>query len=323
MEEFLEDWHAGNGILVRTSGSTGIPKEIRISHDQIRRSARRTINFFKLSKKSRIHSAISFEYIGGKMMIARSLLSGCLLSFNEPSLYPEIENNGQDIDLCSVVAAQMPHIIDNKKCFGHIRAFLIGGSAIDNRLWDKIVNSGLPAWESYGMTETASHIALRRIAGKCSQRPRFVPLPGIKVNVDSEGRLLIKDNNVLFPANDIAKIYNDGSFEILGRKDNIIITGGIKVNLLDLEDKLRTHLEPVCSQFFLTTLPDEIWTSKIVLVGITSEKKDWEKLKDKISRIINELPESEISKKMHPKEIRMLSSLPLTPSGKLLRRIDE
>ena len=322
--DFLQQWHKKKGIKVRTSGSTGVPKEILLSNDTIERSARRTINYFGLHKKSHLHAAISFDFIGGKMMIARSLVAGCRLTFSEPSLTPELPCGEMPIDLMSVVPAQMIHILDNLDLYRNVKRFLIGGSAVDSRLWDRIVNSGINAWESYGMTETASHVALRRICSSSDTRPRFIPLSGILVNTDSESRIHIRDEKNFFTTNDCGKSFTDGSFVVWGRMDNIIISGGIKINPLQIEDILGSRLSDFLDDFFISSVPDEKWTSKIVLVGNPSIKvckNDRKVLANQIQNVIENISAEILPFKYRPKEIILKDELAYTASGKLIRKI--
>lgn len=325
LQEFLEEWHRGAGISARTSGSTGTPKDVVLPMEQVERSARRTCRFFSISRSSCLHSAISFGFIGGKMMIARSLLSGCDLTFQEPSLEVAPPAGPKSVSLMSVVPAQMHGIIGNSASFSNVCNFLIGGSAIDDSLWDRIVASGLPAWESYGMTETASHIALRRVAGPSDSRPRFVPLPGIRLSVDADSCLIIKDGDFTVSSNDIARISPDGSFEILGRRDDIINTGGLKVLPTDIEGILKSHCDfsDLLGDFFISSLPDEVWTSRIVFVGIPLPALSSmpENLKASIRHRIDAISLDILPKKFRPKDIILMDSLPLTPGGKLRRSL--
>lgn len=316
LEKFLDEWFDGKGISAWTSGSTGEPKKIILSHDAVERSARRTNRYFGITRRSRIHCAISFEFIGGKMMIARSLVSGCRLTYSEPSLHVVLtETEGMGIDLLSVVPAQLPHILDNISDFSGVKRYLIGGSAIDSTLWDRIVNSGIEAWESYGMTETASHIALRRIKGSSAERPRFVPLPGVEIGKCFDGSLRIKDGDIIVKTNDLVKLHSDGSFIITGRKDDIIVSGGLKILPQDIERVLAPFLSSVTDKFYITSRPDPLWTSKLVLAAVAPQER-----LDEIINIIACIPETLLSKKIKPKEVVILENLPLTSSGKLNRR---
>lgn len=324
LSEFIDSWKypEDGSVTVQTSGSTGAPKLISLPYSQLVRSARRTNSFFHVTKNSHLHCAVSFQYIGGKMMIVRSLISGAQLSFSEPSLCPSLPEGDFRIKLMSVVPAQMSFILNHLEKFKRVENFLIGGSNIDSRLWNKIVKSGINAWESYGMTETASHIAIRHIAGSSQSRPNFVPLKGIKLSLEPDGCLSITDRDISIKTNDIAEFGPKGGFKILGRKDDIIISGGLKLNPSELEEKLEKYIGDLCN-FYLSSVPDEIWSSRLVLVAISADDNPLvnESLIEQIKNRIAEIPEDLYPKRLRPKEIRIATHLPLTSSGKLLRNL--
>lgn len=321
LSEFIKEWESDNGITAQTSGSTGDPKSIILPISQIKRSARRTNDFFGIKENSRLHSAISFKFIGGKMMAARSLCAGCELTFSEPSLSPEIPAGANStINLMAVVPAQIPHILHSPEIINSVGNLLIGGSAIDGRLWDKIVSSGINAWESYGMTETASHIALRKVKGPHDSRPLFYPLKGITLCTNSDGCLIISDHDIRVETNDIVKIYPSGGFEILGRKDDMIITGGKKVMPVVIENLLRPYLENIAIDFYVSSVPDETWTSKLVLIAAPSGPSCSRMEKDRIERALDSVPENILPKWSRPKSVVLMKSLPLLESGKLNRK---
>lgn len=319
--EFLEEWNSGRGIRVHTSGSTGKPKEIILPMEQLERSARRTNRFFGINRNTLIHCAISFEFIGGKMMIARSMVSGCGLSFGEPSLYPELPPGQKRIRLMAVVPPQMDQILTHRNTFARVEAFLVGGSAIDNALWTRMTTSGMNIWESYGMTETASHIALRRVAGAADRRPRFIPMPGVALHTEEDGTLVINDGDYEIRTNDLAEIFPDRSFVIKGRKDDVIVTGGIKVIPQKLEAILHPYISELCEGYYITSEPDERWTSRLVLVFVSKEgdEKRKEESKILIEKAVSSVPEDILPRKLRPKKTIPVDRLPLTASGKLKR----
>lgn len=324
LNEFLEEWQKGNGVSVRTSGSTGAPKNIILPHDQIVRSALRSNRFFGIQKDSLIHSAISFQYIGGKMMIARSLISGCSLSYSKPSVIITLEDIDRPVKLVSAVPAQMNYVVENPDKYASVEQFLIGGSAISNNLWDMIVASGIKAWESYGMTETATHIGMRRISGSATSRPRFVPLKGVSISSRGDGCLNIKDGDIFVSTTDLVTIYPDSSFEILGRKDDVIITGGLKVMPQELESRLHPYIDQFFSAFYISSVPDDVWTSRLILVGVPEETLLYESGNDGLEQIVmdslHQIPEDKIPRRLLPKEIKLVEALPVTSSGKLYRK---
>ena len=332
LREFLNELKVSGGVRAQTSGSTGKPKNIFLPETQLSRSALRTNAFFGITPGSRLHCAVSFKYIGGKMMIMRCVKAGCSLTYSNPSLIPE-SPCGQvcafgklpvpsAVSLMSVVGAQMDYILSNPTHFAAVERFLIGGSAIDDRMWTRIATSGLECWESYGMTETASHIALRRIENapdangmEESRRTRFFPLPGISLATNRDGCLIIKDEEIEVETNDIATLFPDGSFEIRGRKDDVIITGGIKVFPQDIENLISPRLKAYFKDFYITSVPDEKWTSKIVLAIVAADCSAIKKAEECLAAI----PHDILPVRLRPKEIILIDQLPLTSSGKLKR----
>ena len=314
---FMQEWKAGKGISAMTSGSTGEPKKIWLPREQVKRSALRTNKFFEISANSCLHSAVSFQYIRGKMVIARALTAKCNYTWQEPSLNPT-PPAGPEVALMSVTGAQMPHILRNKGEFNHVKAFLIGGSALSEELCRSISTSGLTAYESYGMTETASHIALRKIDDKKSFKAPFFPLPGIRISLTEDNRLIIDDDDIKVVTNDIARIYPEGGFEILGRSDDMIVTGGKKVLPQTIEKIISDHIRLAGHDFFIDSIPHPQWTNEIVLVVIGDEMT-YPVLYD-AQKEISSLTEDVLPRWQRPKKILIADRPPLTPNGKLKRR---
>lgn len=310
-EDFINEWvNNEDFIVVRTSGSTGIPKEIKLPKPFVANSARRTIDFFNILPSHHIHSCISPDYIGGKMMAVRSIISGASLSWEKPSNRPLADfGNNKTIDLLAIVPSQMIHLLENQKKLPLIRNIIIGGSPLNPELRKKIAVSGFNAFETYGMTETASHIALRRI---CHEEVPFETLKGIKVGSTEDECLTIAfETGEKFVTNDLCTLISDTNFFIKGRKDDIIISGGKKINPLETESKID-HL--INSSFCLTSLPDEKWGQKLVLlIRGNYNSESTEKLKKDLKEVLNNW---EV-----PKEIFYVKELPSTSSGKKLRRI--
>lgn len=306
-EEFFEEWRNRTDVIIcHTSGSTGIPKLIQLPKKFVRESAERTISFFGLSKCSHLHSCISPDYIGGKMMAVRSDVTGAELTYETPSNRPLSDYSGGPIDLLAVVPSQMIHILDNLKQMPEIRNVIIGGAPIPDSLCRRIASSGINAFETYGMTETASHIALRKVA---YPRVPFVPLPGIRISCDKDSRLNIsigEDFSII--TNDIVNIHSDGSFSISGRADNVIITGGKKVHPEKVEEILEEKLGcPV----LITSLPDSKWGEKVIMMLEDDNHHDNETIK--------KICKENLSPECVPKEI-LHKNIELTPNGKKKRR---
>lgn len=310
-EEFFAEWrNQAEFIKVKTSGSTGTPKEINLLKSFLRESAKRTIRFFNIADGSRFHSCVSPDFIGGKMMAVRADISNGHLTWEKPSNKPLLNVPQHEIiDLLAVVPSQMLHLIDNKDFLPKINNIIIGGSQISTPLRKKIAESGLNCYETYGMTETASHIALRKIS---SENLPFKTLPGIQVSADERDCLKINfENGFEIKTKDIAEILNPHEFFIKGRIDNIILSGGRKINPKEIEDKISSLIS---SPFIITGLEDEKWGQKVVLI---IEDNGVGKLKFNKEVFRSLLDSWEI-----PKEIYFVDKLPRTENGKIISVAD-
>lgn len=310
--EFLQEWRDERDFVeCRTSGSTGRPKQIHLPKAMMAESAMRTVRFFNIAGNSHLHSCISPEFIGGKMMAVRAELMGANLSWEVPSNRPLTNYSDGDIDLLAVVPSQMIDIVDRIDLLPKIHAIIVGGAPIPVALRQKIEESGLNAWETYGMTETASHIALRRIL---SSTEPFIPLPGINVSADSDSRLIIDLGRWgKICTNDIVEIDFQGRFNILGRADSVIITGGKKVHPEQVEPIIESLIG---AEVILHGVPDEKWGQKVVLTVEPTVKFSEFELMEICRR---ELPLKSIAKECIPKEI-IIAPLPRTSNDKKLRR---
>ena len=308
-EEFIREWQSpASEIEAHTSGSTGDPKTIRLDKEFVRASALRTNSFFGINSTSRLHSCVAPDFIGGKMMAVRAVEAGCRLTWEKPSNRPlEALGKEETVDLLAVVPSQMIHILDNLPVMPEIRAVIIGGSAIDPHLRRKIVASGLNAYETYGMTETASHIALRKIADGVEG---FSLLPGISVALDNRGCLEIMfDSGERVVTNDLATLLSPTEFRIDGRHDHMILTGGRKVNPFKVEEKLAGLIR---FPFVITSEPDEKWGSRVVLkIEAPEGMSGLEDLTEKMKRLLDPW---EV-----PKRTILVERLDYTKNGKLKR----
>lgn len=304
-EEFLAEWRDSKPFIsVHTSGSTGQPKVIELEKDFVRESALRTNKFFSLGKGSRLHSCVSADFIGGKMMAVRSELAGCRLTWEVPSNTPlqEIDKN-ETIDLLAVVPSQMIHLLDHLEEIPQINAIIIGGSRIHPSLRKRIAAGGLNAFETYGMTETASHIALRKVT---EEEIPFIPLDGISISKDERDCLLIDfSTGKRIATNDMVKIDSNGGFTIIGRYDKIIITGGKKVNPEEIERRIS---EFITEEFYITSFPDEKWGERIVL-KVEGKIIDKEGLRSKLKTVLRNYE--------MPKEIIEVERFERTENGKI------
>lgn len=309
-EDFIKEWHGVTPyITAHTSGSTGEPKEIELQKEFVKRSAMRTNRFFSIGKDSRLHSCVAADFIGGKMMAVRSLIAECCFTWEKPSNRPlQQMSNNDEITLLAVVPSQMIHILDHFEEMPVIQNVLIGGAAIPTELRKRIAQSGLNAFESYGMTETASHIALRKVE---EEEGWFDALPGIEVTNDERGCLVIEfETGERFVTNDMS-IFDGKRFKIAGRIDNVIITGGKKVSPERIERKV-SHL--FNGDILVSSEPHPKWGEQVILLAEEKEPVAGEGMLMKEMRKILEGWEM-------PKRISWNIRLPRTPNGKIKRDI--
>lgn len=303
-EEFAEEWDNNSEISCHTSGSTGTPKSILLPKEQMEKSARRTADFFHLDSDSILYSCISPDYIGGKIMLARQRVLNCTLLWETPSNSPLSNCNADRISLLSIVPSQMGYILDNRDNMPVLENILIGGSSIPASLRERIAGSGMNVYESYGMTETSSHIALRKVSANPAA---FKTLGDITVDtVDDALRINLPGWQTIV-TNDNAQVFSPTEFRILGRLDNVIISGGIKINPESVEEILSRFID---IPFYISSIPDDKWGQILVLIaeGNASDKERIEA----ICRL--HLPKYHL-----PKRILFLPRIPRSPNGKILR----
>ena len=230
LSEFISDWKSASPYLeVQTSGSTGTPKRIMVRKEQMVNSARLTCDYLGLRQGDKALLCMPLRYIAGKMMVVRSLVAGLDLVIREPSGHPMA-----DIDMPLRFAAMIPlqvyntlQVPEERERLCQIDILIIGGGSIDHELETRIQELPICVYSTYGMTETLSHIALRRLNGPDAS-PYYTPFPSVKLSLSTDDTLiidapLVTDETLV--TNDVAELLPDGRFRILGRKDNIINSG--------------------------------------------------------------------------------------------------
>ncbi len=312
---FIKDWYSeSKEIIVHTSGSTGQPKKIALRKEHMVFSANSTITFFELKKGDRIWLNLPVNYIAGKMQIVRALVGNLDLWYSAPDIFPD-ESLLRKTDFAAMVPNQVIKILEKRngnKLLGNIRNLLIGGSAISSDLVNKIRKyPEIVAWHSYGMTETITHIALSDLKND-RYMGEFYPLEGIKVSLGKNDRLVIDYPGINIRdliTNDIAKIWDDGSFTIIGRYDDVIISGGTKYYPERIELKIK-HMFPV--DIFIGALYDNILGQRITLfMESETECLTLAQLKELLADVCEKY---EI-----PRSIVFLNKFERTESGKIKR----
>lgn len=258
---------ATHTLCFNTSGSTGVPKVIMAQKNHLQASAQSTVSYLQITKKSHTLLCLPAEKIGGAMVIIRAIVQGLNLICIKPTATPLEHLAGVEVQFASFTPMQFFSITQNNTHFAtaqKINTILIGGSEVNHSLLSKTMLLRNNTYATYGMTETLSHIALKRISHE--PQPLFKPLPGVELSTDAEGALVITAHHLgihHLPTNDLVKMHPDQSFEWLGRKDNIINTGGLKVIPEQLEEKL---LPIIPFPFFIADKPDEKLGEMVVLV---------------------------------------------------------
>jgi len=308
---FLNEWFSDSDfVMAQTSGSTGDPKPIKLPKSVMQKSAERTIEYFGLQKNNCLLLSLPCRYIAGKMMVVRAIVGQMNLITVDPATdFDFLEQ--ETFDFGAMVPNQVFKLLEQPsgiEKLQNIRNLLIGGSAISSALELQISQLSSRVVITYGMTETASHIAIRELSG--NRRSDFYHcLPGIWVSLGETDCLQIHHPEFDEPiqTNDLAELQSDTSFRILGRADSVINSGGIKYSPESLEKKL----EPIISRrFVISSVPDERLGEQLVLI-IEGKPFDTHILKQKIALILTPYES--------PKSIRFIDRFPETNSGKIIR----
>jgi O-succinylbenzoic acid--CoA ligase len=293
---------------VETSGSTGNPKLIQIEKQSFVESAINTCNHLKINEKQNALLCIPVKYIGGKMMVIRAMVSGYNLISIEPSKNP-LKNLNQNIDFIAITPYQGHHILEkNAIDLEKINNVIIGGGIVNENFISKINTFKNNIYSTFGMTETVSHIALRKLNGT-DKSEYFEVLTPYEINQNEKNCLVIDCPTLTknkITTNDIIKLKGN-KFKWLGRKDNVINSGGIKIYPEEIEKKLATVLIGI--NFYISSISDEVLGEKLVL--------KIEKSKD--IKVNLSLVNSKLEKYKSIKEIIYLESFDYTENGKLKR----
>lgn len=261
---FVEEYYNDSPYVVaHTSGSTGVPKEIRLLKSDMRNSAKLTNSFFSLTADSLFYLPLSPDYIAGKMMIVRALELGASIIEESPTNRPMADYSGDAVDLLAVVPSQMEYILENPETHRYVKSVIIGGGIIPPNLYTRIVSSGINAYATYGMTETCSHIALSKITAGPSP---FVALGDVTFETDERGCLIINAphfSNNRIVTNDIVELIDPRTFNWRGRYDNVINSGGIKIFPEEIEPRIAMVID---KPFFITSRQSDKWGEEPVIV---------------------------------------------------------
>jgi O-succinylbenzoic acid--CoA ligase len=299
---FLLDWFDEKSYIeLSTSGTTGVPKVIKIEKQAMLDSALATGDYFGLEPGNTMLHCLPTNYVAGKMMWVRSFILGLDMKFVEPNSNP-LEKIDESFDFCAMVPLQAKNSLKKLKQ-KKIKKLIIGGVRVHRALEKELVKLPMEIYETYGMTETITHMAAKRIGEEA-----FTVLPNVTVSSDERSCLVINAKKISkepIITNDIVKLISDTQFIWEGRIDNVINSGGIKLMPEQIEDKLSTLIP---RRYFIFGKPDETLGEKAVLY-VEGEPINIEE------SVFNVLNKYEI-----PKEIIFIPKFKETATGKIMRK---
>jgi len=295
-------------VIAKTSGSTGKPKAIEIRKDLMLNSALATGEALKLSEGNTALLCLSAGYIAGKMMIVRAFALKLDLWIISPSL-DGFENIDFKIDFAAMVPLQVKKAFADNLNLALINKLIIGGGAVDSDLHNKILElDNIEAYSTFGMTETLSHIALKKLS---PSQNSFLALSGVKLSVDSRSCLCIDApylNIESLQTNDVVRLIDEKQFIWLGRYDNVVNSGGLKLFPEEIEVLLENY---IAEPFFLCGLSHKTFGEALVLVVENSS--------DRLEVQLNEIINSKLTKYNRPKKMFFVSDFEYTETGKVKR----
>ena len=308
LEAFVQEWQNDEPtVWVHTSGSTGTPKPMQVEKKRMMASARLTCSFLGLKEGDSALLCMPLQYIAGKMVVVRSLVAGLNLIPVAPNGHPL-----KDLKEVPTFAAMIPmqvyntlQVPEERAKLMEIKHLIIGGGAIDDALANELKDFPNQVWSTYGMTETLSHIALRKLNGQDAS-DWYTPFDNVRIRLSEEGTLIIHAPNVCaeeLTTNDIAEINGEGKFRILGRKDNTINSGGVKIQIEQMEGLLKKHLD---IPFQITARKDAKFGEIVVLI--------YNKVGNEAN--IRQVCENTLPTYWVPKAYIPVDELPMTGTGK-------
>ncbi len=311
LDEFVSEWQSDSPtLLVHTSGSTGKPKPMLVEKRRMEASARITCGFLGLRAGDTALLCMPLDFIAGKMVVVRSLVWGLQLVAVEPSGHP-LKGLTESPTFAAMVPMQVYNSLkveEERRLLRGITHLIIGGGAVNSNMAEELRGFPNAVWSTYGMTETLSHIALRRLSG-AEASEWYEPFDGVGVTTNADGCLVIDAPAVCAQAlvtNDIAEIAPDGRrFRIRGRRDNVVCSGGLKLQIEEMEARLQPHLNV---PYMISKRPDDKFGEAVVLLAVTDDMES-----------VREVCRKHMPRYEQPRYFLAVSALPMTPTGKPAR----
>jgi len=322
IHQFLESWFSKDDyIIVQTSGSTGAPKPISLKKEFVINSAKATGLYFDLQANTTALLCLPIAYIAGKLMLIRALTLGWHLDVVEPNSNPLVT-----IDKTFDFSAMVPLQVENSLSkLNLIKKIIVGGGVVSNSLQEKLQEISTDVFATYGMTETITHIAVKKLNNfiaikekpfinneiaslkKVRKDEFYTILPNVTIYKDERNCLVIaapKVSDEIIFTNDVVNLISDTQFKWLGRFDNVINSGGIKLHPEKIEEKLA---KIITNRFFVAGIPNEKIGEKLVLIVEGNQQE------------IN-LETAQLSKFEIPKEIYFVNEFVETKTAKIQRK---
>jgi O-succinylbenzoic acid--CoA ligase len=308
---FLIDWLNDDKFLyVDSSGSTGQPKTIKLSKQAMVHSSIATGDFFGLEPGDTALHCLPSHFIAGKMMFVRALVLGLEIDFVEPSAHP-IFDYEKHYDFCAMIPLQLKHTINYTQ---NIKTMIVGGSKVTKPLLERIKMSTSRFYETYGMTETVTHVAVRQLESKNNKgEPCFRALEHVKFEQDDRKCLIIHAPKLVkdpLVTNDIVDLKSETSFNLIGRFDNVINSGGVKLFPEQIEEKLQPVID---ERFIVASEDDAVLGEKLILI-VENPRDSVESIAKRI-KYLKGLTKFEV-----PKEIYTIDKFKETVNGKIQRK---
>ena len=311
LDEFVSDWQSDSPtLLVHTSGSTGKPKPMLVEKRRMEASARITCGFLGLRAGDTALLCMPLDFIAGKMVVVRSLVWGLQLVAVEPSGHP-LKGLTESPTFAAMVPMQVYNSLkveEERRLLRDIKHLIIGGGAVNSDMAEALRGFPNAVWSTYGMTETLSHIALRCLSG-AEASEWYEPFDGVGVTTSADGCLVIDAPAVCaqpLVTNDIAEIAPDGRrFRIRGRRDNVVCSGGLKLQIEEMEARLQPHLNV---PYMISKRPDDKFGEAVVLLAVTDDMES-----------VCEVCRKHMPRYEQPRYFLAVSELPMTPTGKPAR----
>lgn len=311
LDEFVSDWQSDSPtLLVHTSGSTGKPKPMLVEKRRMEASARITCGFLGLRAGDTALLCMPLDFIAGKMVVVRSLVWGLRLMAVEPSGHP-LKGLTESPTFAAMVPMQVYNSLkveEERRLLRDIKHLIIGGGAVNSDMAEALRGFPNAVWSTYGMTETLSHIALRRLSG-AEASEWYEPFDGVGVTTSADGCLVIDAPAVCaqpLVTNDIAEIAPDGRrFRIRGRRDNVVCSGGLKLQIEEMEARLQPHLNV---PYMISKRPDDKFGEAVVLLAVTDDMES-----------VCEVCRKHMPRYEQPRYFLAVSELPMTSTGKPAR----